>query len=367
MRLKVILQIFTFTIFIVFFVNCSSESLENVKAQSVQDNSVQGETIPANATYESVENGFRLTENSLKSLIPEMLLGIEKSGEVDYEESRSGSGLYSTVYQMYYDTDQYSANYLDIFDYGDDQEHINNMMEGMRYTNFDFSQTYQNDQGWYITETFDSRGDDITSRTLTVRNPRFMIELRTVPGDATEIPSFDDMMNALEQANLLELMELEIPQGEASPTQVAEDNRNDLVCDDILSVDRVRSYCGIDGVEVNVTSFEQQKNCNRQYAHPDNFGGLTFIVTQYSNDEMAMSAVQAKLNDDDLSSERITNLGDSASLVTVDENLFLSVAYNNYLIELRSSKGMGPAETVSVCLDEGQLGTLANDVITKLP
>lgn len=366
MRLQKLPRVFVITLFVIIFSCCNSSSDEQAEAQSIQNNPAYGETIPANATFERVDNGFRLTESSLKSVIPEKLMGIEKSGEVSHEESRSGSGRYSTVYQMYYDTDQYSANYLDIFDYGDDQEHINEMLEGMEYTNLDFSETYQNEQGWYITETFESRGDDITSRTLTVRNPRFIIELRTVPGDAPEIPSFEEMMNSLEEAKLLELMELEIPEGDVESTQIA-DNRNDLVCDNLLPVDLVRSYCGIDGVEVNVTGFEQQKNCNRQYVHPDNFGGLTFIVTQYSDNEMAVNAVQTKLNDNNLDSESVTDLGEAASMVTVDGDLFLSVAYRNYMIELRSSEGMGPAATASVCLDEKQLGTLANDVIAKLP
>lgn len=355
--------IFVLTIFVIIFAGCNSSSEERAEAQSVQNNSTNEGTTPGNANYQTVDNGFRLTENSLNSVIPETLLGLEKSGEIRYDESRRG---FSTVSQMYYDSNNLSANYLDIYDHGDDQGHINDMQEGMQYTNFDFSQTHQNEQGWYITETFEARGDDITSRTLTVRNPRFMIELRSVPGDAPEVPSFEAMMTALEEANLLELLELEIPQGDAETTQMA-DNRNDLMCDELLPVERVRSYCGIDGVEVNVTSFEQQKNCNRQYSHPDNFGGLVFIVTQYNDSEMAARAVETKLNDDDLDSESISNLGDAASMVMVREELFLSVAHNNYLIELRSSEGMGPAETASVCLDKEKLSTLANDVIAQLP
>lgn len=363
MALKKSLSIFVLCLFVTVFASCNSGSEERVEAQSVQNNSPTPETAAGNATYETVENGFRLTENSLKSQIPETLLGIEKTGEISYEESRRG---YSTVYQMYYDSDDYSANYLDIYDHGDDQDHINDMQKGMQYTNFDFSQTRQNERGWYITETFEARGDEVTSRTLTVRNPRFMIELRSVPGDAPETPSFEAMMTALEETNLLDLLELEIPQGEAEAAQVA-DNRNNLSCDNILPVEQVRSFCGIDGVEVNVTSFEQQKNCNRQYSHPDNFGGLTFIVTQYAENETAVSAIQTKLNDSSLESEEISNLGDSASLVTVDDDLFLSVAQNNYLVELRSSHGMGPAETASVCLDKEKLQTLAVDVIGRLP
>ncbi len=355
--------IFVLTIFVIIFTSCNSGSEERVEAQSVQNNSANEVTTPGNANYQTVENGFRLTENSLKSVIPETLLGIKKSGEISYEESRRG---YSTVYQMYYDSNDYSANYLDIYDHGDDHDHINDMLDGMRYTNFDFSKTHQNEQGWYITETYEARGDDITSRTLTVKNPRFTVELRSVPGDAPEVPSFEAMMTALQEANLLDLMELEIPQGEDETVEVV-DNRKDLACDSLLPVERVQSFCGIDGVEVNVTSFEQQKNCNRQYSHPDNFGGLTFIATQYSNNETAVSAVQTKLNDGGLDSEEITNLGDAASLVTVDDDLFLSVAHENYLVELRSGYGMGPAETASVCLDGGQLRTLANEVIAKLP
>lgn len=363
MTLKKPFSIFVLCLFVTVFAGCNSGSEERVEAQSVQNNSPTQETAAGDAIYETVENGFRLTESSLKSLIPETLLGIEKTGEISYEESRRG---YSTVYQMYYDSEDYSANYLDIYDHGDDQDHINDMQEGMQYTNFEFSQTRQNEQGWYITESYEARGDDVTSRTLTVRNPRFMIELRTVPGDAPEIPSFEAMMRALEEANLLDLMELEIPQGEAETRQVADD-RNNLSCDNILPVEQVRSFCGIDGVEVNVTSFEQQKNCNRQYAHPDNFGGLTFIVTQYAENATAVSAVETKLNDGDLASEEIGNLGNAASMVTVDDDLFLSVAHNNYLVELRSSYGMGPAETASVCQDKGKLQTLASDVIGRLP
>ena len=363
MTLKKSFSILALSVFVIIFANCNSGSEEQAEAQSVRSDTSTPVTEAGNATYETVENGFRLTENSLKSVIPQTLLGIEKSGEVNYEESGSG---YSTVYQMYYDSDNYSANYLDIYDHGDDQEHINDMLDGMRYTNFDFSQTHQNEQGWYITETFDSRGDEITSRTLTVRNPRFTIELRSVPGDAPDVPSFEAMMTALEEANLLDLMELEIPRGEAEQVEVA-DNRKDLACDTLLPVEQVRSFCGIDGVEVNVTSFEQQKNCNRQYSHPDNFGGLTFIVTQYSDNETAVSAVQTKLNDGDIDSEEIANLGATSSLVTVDDDLFLSVAHNNYLMELRSSYGMGPAETAAVCLDKDKLSTLATDVIAKLP
>lgn len=366
MRLSKLLQIFTITIIVVMFSSCGSSGDDQVEAQSVQNNSTTDGTTPGNANYQTVENGYRLTENSLKSQLPDAIMGASKSGEPLYEENNLRDGLSARVSQTYSDSQYQSRFFLDITDFADAQNHINSVQEGLRIQNFDFSTTTQNDKGWYITESFESRGEDITSRTLNVKNPRFTIELRAAPQLGNEVASFESLMTALEESALLELFDLEIPQGEDETVQVA-DNRNDLICDDLLPVERVRSYCGIDGVEVNVTSFEQQKNCNRQYSHPDNFGGLTFIVTQYSQDGMAVQAVQTKLNDNDLDSENVADLGEAASMVTVDEDLFLSVAHQNYLIELRSSEGMGPAETAAVCLDKDQLGTLANDVIANLP
>lgn len=367
MPLKKSFSIFALAVFVIIFASCNSGSEEQAEAQSVQNSSTSsGSTTPADPTFETVNDGNRLTENSLKSQFPEAIMGSPKSGETHYEENDLRGGISARVSQTYSNSSNQSSFYLDISDYADAQNYINSVQEGIRIQNFDFSTTTQNDRGWYITESFESRGDDITARTLNVKNPRFTIELRAAPQLGNEVPSFESLMTALEQSNLLELFELEIPQGEDETVEVV-DNRKDLACDSLLPVERVQSFCGIDGVEVNVTSFEQQKNCNRQYTHPDNFGGLTFIVTQYSDNETAVSAVQTKLIDDDLESEEINNLGDSASLVTVDDDLFLSVAYENYLVELRSGYGMGPAETASVCLDRDQLRTLANDVIAKLP
>lgn len=367
MIFKKLYQISTITLFVIIVASCNSESQENAEAQSIQNSSDSSESTTAlNPVLETIDGGNRLTESSLKSQFPDAIMGASKSGEPMYEENDVRGGLYTRVSQTYYDSNNQSSFFLDINDHADAQNYINDVQEGLEIRNFDFSTTTQNDQGWYITESFESRGENITSRTLSVKNPRFTIELRAAPQIGNDVPSFESLMTALEESDLLELFDLDVPQGEDETVQVA-DNRNNLVCDDLLPVDRVRSYCGIDGLEVNVTSFEQQKNCNRQYSHPDNFGGLTFILTQYSNNEMATSAVQTKLNDDDLDAENVADLGDAASMVTVDEELFLSVAHNNYLIELRSSEGMGPAETASVCLNKEQLGTLANDVITKLP
>lgn len=352
------ISVFLLTFFVLLVASCNSSSEERAEAQTVQNESM-GDTKAGNATYDTIENGFRLTENSLKSQVPEMLIGIPKNGEPSFKQLPG----YSTVYQMYYDSENASAFYLDIFDYGDNQRHIREMQEG---TVTGSSNTRQNESGWFVTEESRESGGKVVSRTLTIENPRFTIKLESNAGNAPEPSSFEMLMSSLEEANLLKLFDLEIPGAEEVSTQMA-DNRKDLACGEILPVEHVRSFCGIDGVEVNVTSFEQTKNCNRQYSHPDNFGGLTFIVTQYSNSETAVSAVQTKLNDDDLESEEIKNVGNTASLVTVDDNLFLSVAHNNYLVELRSSYGMGPAETASVCLDKEKLSTLANEVITKLP
>lgn len=359
MTLKKPFSIFVLSLFVTVFAGCNSGSEERVEAQSVQNNSPTPETAAGNAIYETVENGFRLTESSLKSQVPEILMGIPKNGEPSFKRS----GGYATVYQMYYDRENSSAFYLDIFDYGDDQRHIREMEER---TTAGSPNTRQNENGWFITEESRESGGRVVARTLTVENPRFTIKLESSPGEAPETPSFEVLMTLLEETNLLRLFDLEIPRADGEISQMA-DNRADLSCDNILPVEQVRSFCGIDGVEVNVTSFEQQKNCNRQYSHPDNFGGLTFIVTQYSNSETAVSAVETKLNDDDLESEEIRSLGDSASLVTVDDDLFLSVAHNNYLVELRSSYGMGPAETAFVCQDKEKLQTLASDVIGRLP
>lgn len=361
-----LLLIYAITLLLMIFASCNSGSEERVEAQTIQNQNSEisdGITIAGNPTYETVENGNRLTESSLKSQVPETIMGISKSGEVSYKEARSGSGRHATIYQMYYDSQQSSAIYLDVFDYADDPAHI---IEMMQRSVGESSNTRQNEEGWIITEESQSSGDRVTIRDLTVENPRFTIKMRSMPGDAPTAPSVETMMAALEQSKLLELFELEIPQGDAETTQMA-DNKNDLVCDELLPLERVRSYCGIEGVEVNVTSFEQQKNCNRQYSHPDNFGGLTFIVTQYNDSEMAARAVETKLNDDDLDSESISNLGDTASMVTVGEDLFLSVAHNSYLIELRSGEGMGPAKTASVCLDQDKLRILASEVLGQLP
>lgn len=354
-------------LFVTVFASCNSGSDERAEAQSVQNSSASEErTRATNPVYETIDNGNRLTENSLRSQLPEAILGATKSGEAFYEESDLRGGLYARVSQTYSDSQSQSSFFLDISDYADAQNYINSVQDGLRIQNFDFSTTTQNDKGWYITESFESRGEDVTSRTLNVKNPRFTIELRAAPQLGNEVATFESLMTALEDANLLELLNLEIPQGEDETAEVV-DNRRDLACDSLLPVERVQSFCNIDGAEVNVTSFEQQKNCNRQYSHPDNFGGLTFIVTQYSDSETAVSAVQTKLNDDDLESEGVGSLGDAASLVTVEGDLFLSVAHENYLVELRSAYGMGPAETASVCLDREKLQTLAADVIGKLP
>ena len=362
------LSYFSFIIFTLIFIGCNSESQENAEAQSIQNSSNNAvSTTAGDRTFETITDGNRLTENSMKSQLPESILGVPKSGQPLYQENDLRGGLYSRVSQTYSDSRGQSTFYLDISDYADAQNYINSVQEGLRIQNFDFSTTTQNDRGWYITESFESRGDDITARTLNVKNPRFTIELRSKPQFGTEVPSFESLMTVMGQSNLLELFDLDIPQGEDETVEAYVDNRNDLACDDLLPVERVRSFCGINGVEVRASSFEAQKNCNRRYAHPDSFGGMTFIVTQYNQSESATRAVETKLNDDDLDSESISGVGNAASMVMVGEDMFFSVAHANYLIELRSTDGIGPAGTCCVCLDQEKLVTLANDVINELP
>ncbi|MDX1629020.1 MAG: hypothetical protein R3345_10000, partial [Fulvivirga sp.] len=172
---------------------------------------------------------------------------------------------------------------------------------------------------------------------------------------------------ALEEAQILKLLTLEIPDGDDSESTTAASGKLKLDCSQLLPLQLVKDHCGVAGVKLNVTDFEKETNCNRKYGHPDNFGGLVFIVTQYNDMNMATQAVKAKLEDEDLDSKAIKNLGDLASIVTVGEDLFLSVAHKNYLLELRSSNGVGPQGTCCVCLDDEKLKFLAKNVLEQLP
>ena len=342
--------------FIAFCSACNSGVQESNAQESQVVNAVEQ---PINTT---VENGERLSEEALRSYLPAVFGGLNKSGEPVFSTSEpdpENGGIRLTADQVYYGNA--GTIYLHIRDDADHQASINSIQRGMSYQNFPFSQTHQNDKGWYITKSFEFRAaaeEDtlVTSRTISITNPRFFVEYKSSPRRGEPVPEFDYLMSLFDNSHLPDLFELNIPQGEVVETQAPSIALN---CDEILPAEEVAEFCNVSGITANPTGFEQADNCNRRYRSSGSFDELIFILSQYNETGPAGRAVTMKINDTAMNTRKVNNLGDDAVMVTVGEDLYLTVARETFLVELRSYPG-------NFCGTEENLSDLAKEVLTGL-
>lgn len=344
-------------VFVVFCSACNSGVQESSEQQGQVVNAVE------QPIHTTVENGKRLSEDALKSYLPEVLGGLNKSGDPVFSTSDpdpDNGGIRLTADQVY--SGNAGTIYLHIRDDADHQASINSMQRGMSYQNFPFSQTYQNDKGWYITKSFEFRAvaeEDtlVTSRTISIRNSRFFVEYKYSPKRGEPVPEYDYLMSQFDHSHLPTLFELEIPQGEVVEKQAPSLALN---CDEILPAEEVAEFCNVSGITANPTSFEQDDNCNRRYRSSGDFDELIFILSQYNETGPAGNAVTMKINDTTMDTRKVNNLGDDAVMVTVGEDLYLTVAQETFLVELRSYPK-------NFCGTEENLSALAKEVLVGLP
>lgn len=320
----------------------------------------------------TIENGNRLTKQSLLSYLPNKIGEYQKRGEGILkisEPNRRTGGVYQTLSQVYSNGNGGTIT-IRISDFADDQNHINEIQDGRVNLKSITSETvmqnsYKADNGWYITEMEWYRGSGkdkvTTSVDITVKNPRFSIFVKERPEHGTSASETATLLKIIQQSQLPSLFNLPIPQGEVVNKEI-EDNRTVLDCDKILPESLVESICA-KNVKVIVNDFEGEHNCNRSYK-PDNgiLGNMVFILTQYGSSTTAIKAVESKsIMMDEV--KDIKGLGDKAALTTVGEDLYLSIAHKNYLIELRSFDEGGDD---NLCPSLPELKRLANEVIKQL-
>jgi len=356
------------------FTGCKSE---NSKSASVTDTIWRLNIKNSNEVKnETINDGKRLTRATLESYLPESIGTLKKNNEPQLKTSkkdRKTGGIHHKLSQTYRENS--NAITIEITDYADDQAHINQIMENKVRETFTegtgFSnKTYKNNEGWYITENELYRGevDDriTTSSDLSIVTPRFSVFLKAVPTTGQSAPDTGYLLNVFNKTQLPKLFDLPVPMGEVKHKE-GNSGRLLVNCDEILPENIVKKRCKISAVEVKTTSFEGENNCNRYYRYPGSSSNLTFLLTQYTNEDTGKKAVTVKINDKNLNAQVINNLGQAAVLVEVGEDLYMSIAHKNYLIELRSFKKVwNKDEKCCVCHSKEELITIAKDVITRL-
>ncbi len=302
----------------------------------------------------TVQNGNNLTKGSLQSYLPQQILEAKSDGRgigVDSDEGSDGPA-YSMMAREY-SADHYRINAA-VYDYADDPQGMRRRKS--RVTAVEGA-TVREEGGVTVIESVRDN-----NQTLRLINDRFEIELTAMPAGG-HAPSHKELYAAYESSYMPRLFEEQVhDQEDATNEKIA------LDCDQLLPLAAVENLCNAGSLELRVTDFEKETNCNRVYRYPGGLGGLILIVTQYLSNEQAYQAVEIKLHDDDLDSQELNVVGDRGVLVTVGDDLFASFASNNYLIEIRSTTNtLGGEENCCVCQDEAALKTIGQQVIGRLP
>lgn len=344
---------------IMLLVLCSCKNNAQTKNETPSSSVTQKDT---KRITETVKNANRLTEASLSSYFPTEFLGQKYNGETYKNTSKPNQqtgGVHYRLTQLYGEVGDIT---IEVADYADDQQHINLMQqygkkESARESEFLSSKTYKYADGIYIYESLERYNGKLRRSSLVVSNPRFDIVINS---SNQKIKAYAPvaLLQQLKETNLFALFQLPIPEGESPTliTQAQNSTKKTLNCDDLLPISAVKSICN-KTVTIKTGSFEKDDNCNRYYPDKNSSGSLIFLVTQYSKASTAKSAV--KIDE----GKKIANLGDVALYFKIGDDEYLKVGYQNYVLELRSTKNFGKE---GVCYTEKELIKLMKGVINRL-
>jgi len=355
---------------------CSSSNQNNGEETNENNNNGDLQVVSTSFTTPVPKQGQkRFSPDQLLKYFPEKIGTYERSKEVMTDPAKKSitGNLFSQVIQSYYPPSSSNSITIKVEDYGDDPSKIasgQNEFRGSKY------KTARNEMNSFVNERnlreFHEASyridEDDTIRNFTtfqISNPRFSISVSSsmVGDNDARALTYLQLKEIIYASQLDQLFALTYEAAGDAPVATAAKKTVD--CDNLLPQSLIAEVCGESNIKLTVTDFENESNCNRVYknANGNNIGGLYFLVTQYTDPEMAIKAVEAKLNDNDMDYEPVAGLGQKAAIVKIDDAYYLSFAQNNRLIEIRSVyNGLDQKATCCLCYGKDLVIELAGKV-----
>ncbi len=365
-----------FNLILVLTVVLSSCKSDNKKGEESDfNNEISTTSLSKNVALstETIPNGKRLTDEALTTYFPETFLGMDKSGEVKSKEMTNTEIANNRLQQNYFG-DGGTASIF-IVDMADDQNALNQFSTMQNNKNVDDpylkSIYYKDADGNEINEMEqlrDANSKKVRTRSdVTIRNARFQIGFSTSPKLEGEAMSPKDLLTAYKNSHLPKLLALPIPEIDQEAIQAEIESRYiALDCDNLLPLETVQKICGTTTLKRVAGGFEKENNCSRTYTYTSSSASVVFLITQYARRSESKSAVDVQGKGKEKREGDIDGLGDSAHIETAGGNLFLTVAYKNYLLELRSFQDKYDKKECCVCFSKDKLIELAREVLPRL-
>lgn len=353
--------------------SCKSDPKNVEESDSSNEASATSQSNNVALSTETLPNGKRLTDDAISTYFPDTFMGMEKSGTAKSREMKNAEITNNRMLLTYLQDGARAT--IQIADMADDQNALNDFsrMENTEDVDNPYMKTRYSTEanGVRITEIEQFRDAESkkvrTQSDVTLSNARFRISMSTSPKLEGEAMSPKELLNAYRSSNLPKLMLMPIPEVDQQAITAAEESRyTALDCNLLLPLETVQSICGTTALKLNVGSFEQENNCNRTYIFKGSSASVVFIITQYARKSLSQSAVKVQGNQKDKREGDIEGLGDSAHIEIAGGDLFLTVAYNNYLIELRSFQDKYDKDECCVCFSKEKLIELARDILPRL-
>lgn len=353
--------------------SCKTDTKNVEVSNSNKEASTTSQSNNVTLSTATLPNGKRLTDDAISTYFPDTFMGMEKSGTAKSREMKNAEIANNRMVLTYLQDGARAT--IQIADMADDQNALNNFsrMENDKDVDTPYSKTRYSTEanGVRITEMEQFRDANSkkvrTQSDVTIGNPRFRISLSTSPKLEGEALSPIELLKAYRSSDLPKLLTLPIPKVDQEAIQAAEASRFiDLDCDVLLPLQTVQKICGTSSLKLKVGSFEKENNCSRHYTYSGSSASVVFLITQYARSSVSKSAVDVQGKGEEKREGDIEGLGDSAHIETAGGNLFLAVAYKNYLLELRSFQDKYDKKECCVCFSKEKLAELARDILPRL-
>ncbi len=356
---------------LILFASCRSDAQQSGSSNTDASDENKTSVSQGSLSAETIPNGRRLTDDAISSYFPEKFVGLDISGKPTIKEIKNVEKNNNWVQQSYFKDG--ASSQIKISDWADDPKVLNQFNKGQPAEDIDDGfqtvKNYTSPEGLMVMETEqfrDAAGKKMRSMSQVIlKNARFTIILNHSPKLEGEAVSAKALLKSFADSNLPGLFKLAIPAIDEEAIKAEEATTYIVLnCDALLPLETVRSICGVD-IKLITDSFEKENNCSRTYRHTGSSASVVFLITQYSRSSVSRSAVdsQGKAKEEG----DIEGLGDSAHLeVAGAGDYFLTVAYKNYLIELRSFKDRYDEKACCVCFSKEKLITMARGILLKL-
>ncbi len=357
----------------IVMLSCKSDNKKVEESDFNNEISTTSQSQNVALSTATVPNGQRLSDDALITYFPTTFLGMDKSGAAKSKEMTNTEIANNRIMQNYIKDGANASIY--IVDMADDQNALNNFSNMQNEKDRDDpylkSRHYKDADGNLINETEQLR--DVNSKKmrsrsdLTISNARFQISFSTSPKLEGEAMSPKDLLTAYKNSHLPKLLAMPIPEIDQEAIQAEIEGRYiALDCDNLLPLETVQKICGTTTLKRNIGGFEKENNCSRTYTYTGSSASVVFLITQYARRSTSKSAVDVQGKDKEKREGDIDGLGDSAHIETAGGNLFLTVAYKNYLLELRSFQDKYDKKECCVCFSKDKLIELARDILPRL-